>query len=146
MKKMKALIILQRKTNLNIFVAIFTLLFINLLNGCAVIKEGVRSVGGVSVKMLEKERKNALVKTIAYDYSASYARTVEILKHLNAYIYMQDIKKQMIAIYLSEQDTTPVGLFFKEIDRNHTQIEVSSPSVYAKETIFAKLISSLEKQ
>jgi hypothetical protein len=50
----------------------------------------------------------------------------------------------MIAIYVSETDTTPVGLFFKEIDKSNTQVEVSSPSTYAKELISEKVFKLLK--
>jgi hypothetical protein len=63
---------------------------------------------------------------------------------IGAYIYVKDIKKHMIAIYVSETDTTPVGLFFKEIDKSNTQVEVSSPSTYAKELISEKVFKLLK--
>jgi hypothetical protein len=46
----------------------------------------------------------------------------------------------MIAVYVSESDTTPVGVFFKGVDNSNTEISVSSPSLYAKELI-AKILS-----
>jgi hypothetical protein len=36
-----------------------------------------------------------------------------------------------------------VGIFFKEIDKENTQIEVFSPSCYARDLISAKLFSAL---
>ena len=50
----------------------------------------------------------------------------------------------MIAVYFSESDTTPIGIFFKEIGANTTQMEVSSPSSYAKELIAERLFSVLK--
>ncbi|MDP2943941.1 MAG: DUF3568 family protein [Candidatus Omnitrophota bacterium] len=121
------------------------LLFAILASGCASIKDTVKCIAGVSTKVLEDGRKTAVKKTFNYDYFTCYTKTSEILKGLNAYIYTQDIKKQIIAIYVSQSDTTPVGFFFKEVDQNTTQIEVSSPSTYAKEYFSAKLFSALEK-
>ncbi len=72
-------------------------------------------------------------------------KTLELLARIGAYIYTQDQKKNLIAIYVSEQDTTSVGIFFKQIDTQRTQIEVSSPSTYAKELIAKQLFSGLEK-
>jgi len=115
------------------------------LSGCAAITETAKSIAGVSTKALETERKSAIKKTFNYDSFTCYTKTLEILKRLNAYIYAQDVKKQMIAIYVSQSDTTPVGFFFEELDQNNTQIEVSSPSTYAKEYFAAKIFPFLEK-
>jgi len=115
------------------------------LLGCATIKETAKGIAGVSTKVLEVGRKDAIIKTFNYDYDACYNKVVDILKHIGAYIYAKDRKKQMIAIYVSETDTTPVGLFFKVIDTNNTQIEISSPSTYAKEFIARDVFLALEK-
>ena len=115
------------------------------LFGCAAIKEGMESVAGVSTAVLEKGRKTAVTKTINYDYFTCYTKTLQALTELKAYVYAKDIKKGMIAIYVSEEDTTPIGFFFKEKDQNNTQIEVASPSSYAKEYFAAKLFPLLEK-
>jgi len=111
-------------------------------SGCAAIKEGGRCLIGVSTKEVERSRSGAITKSFNYDYNACYSKTKGILKNIGSYIYAQN--KNMIAIYISEEDTTPVGLFFKEVDANNTQIEVSSPSTYAKELIAAKVFSALE--
>jgi hypothetical protein len=125
---------------------IFHLSFVILLGGCATILEGAKAVMGISTKSLEEGRKDAIVKIFNYDYSTCYAKTQTILKQIKAYIYAQDKQEYMIAIYVSNTDTTPVGLFFKEIDTNNTQIEVSSPSKYAKETIAKRLFAIMEGQ
>jgi hypothetical protein len=66
------------------------------------------------------------------------------LKDIGAYIYAEDKKKDLIAIYVSENNTTPVGLFFQETDNLHTQIEISSPSSFARDLIAEKIFSNLE--
>jgi hypothetical protein len=112
--------------------------------GCATIKEAAKGIAGNSTKALEENRKSALVKTFDYDYFSCYTKTVDILKKRSgAYIYVQDIKRHMIALYVSEADTTAVGIFFKEIDNNKTQVEVSSASTYAKELIAGKVFDLL---
>jgi hypothetical protein len=116
------------------------------LLGCGTIKEVAKGFMGVSTKAMEDNRKSAITKTFNYDYLTCYTQTLDILKRIQAYIYMQSIKKHMIAIYVSEEDTTPVGLFFKEIDATNTQVEVSSPSTYAKEFISGKVFSVLDKE
>ena len=114
-----------------------------LMCGCAALKEGTKCVVGVSTKVLEDSRKDALTKSFAYDYKATFAKALEALKAMNTYVYFKDSGRQMIAFYVSEQDTTPVGVFFKTVDNANTQVEVSSPSTYAKEFIAKRLFARL---
>ncbi len=129
-----------------ILFVIFALSFVILMSGCATLLEGAKGFAGVSTRSLEKARKDAIIKTFNYDYFTCYTQTLDILKRMQAYIYIQSIKKHMLAIYISEEDTTPVGLFFKEIDATNTQVEVSSLSTYAKEFISGKVFSALDKK
>jgi len=119
--------------------------FVILLGGCATVQEAAKGIAGISTKALEASRKDAAVKAFDYDYFTCYTKTLDILKNINTYIYAQDIKKHMIALYVSKENTTEVGIFFKEVDAGHTQIEVASPSTYAKERIAAGLFTALEK-
>lgn len=115
------------------------------LGGCAAITDGAKGIAGISTKVLEEGRNSAISKAVAYDYQNTYNKTLETLTRTGSYIYAKNPKKQMLAIYISETDTTPVGIFFKEIDAGHTRIEVSSPSTYAKELISKRIFLSLEK-
>lgn len=136
------------------------LLLVN-LSGCATIKETAKCVAGVSTKVLEDGRKDAIKKTFNCDHNTCYNKALEKLKQIGTYIYAEDRKKQMIAVYVHKAtepetatseneftitDTTPVGIFFKEIDAKNTQIEVSSPSTSAKEFISTKIFSALERE
>lgn len=112
------------------------------LFGCAAIKEGGRCLIGVSTKDIEASRKDALSRSFNYGFNACYDKTQKILKDIGAYIYAKN--KGMIAVFVSSKDTTPVGLFFKELDASNTEIQVSSPSSYAKELIGDKVFSALE--
>ena len=123
---------------------ICNLLFIILLSGCATVIEGAKGIAGISTKSLEQARKDAITRKFSYNYLVCFGKTQDILKQIDAYVYMQDIKKHMIALYVSSQDTTAVGIFFTEIDPSDTQIEVSSPSTFAKETIAKRLFAILE--
>jgi hypothetical protein len=118
-------------------------LFLILINGCAPIKEAAKGFAGISTKELEAGRVSAIVKTFNYDYFSAFTKSLDALKDMKSYIYAQNIKKHMIAIYVSEEDTTPVGIFFKEVSANSTQVEVSSPSTFAKELISARLFKAL---
>jgi len=117
--------------------------FIMTLTGCSTVKEGMRGVAGISTRSLEEARKDAITKSFDYDYLTAYNKVLEALKEIQAYVYAKDTGKRMIAIYVSEQDTTPVGIFFKETDTGKTQIEVSSASTYARELISSKLFPIL---
>ena len=126
------------------FLLLFAFCIFN-LTGCANLKEVIKGYSGTSTKVLEDGRKQAIARSFSCDYPVCYKQTLDILEQIGTYIYAKDATKQMVAIYLSEKDTTPVGLFFKEINRGSTQIEVSSPSDYAKELIAEKVFSGLEK-
>jgi hypothetical protein len=114
------------------------------LCGCSTVKEGLRCVLGVSTKVLEDGRKNAVSKSFNYDYATTYKKTKDGLQVMNAYIYKEDASQHLIAVYLSSTDTTPVGIFFKTIDASTTQVEVSSPSTFAKETLSKRLFMKIE--
>lgn len=113
--------------------------------GCSTVKEAAKCVAGISTKELEDLRKDAIKKTVNLDYDICCNRVKRILKRAKTYTYAEDPAKHLIAIYLSETDTTPVGVFIIKQDKEKTLIEVSSPSAYAKEFIAAKIFDSLEK-
>jgi len=114
--------------------------------GCASFKENVRGLAGISTKVLEEGRKDALKITFRHDYNSCYEKIMKVLDLNKCYVYTSDPKKDMIAIYMSETDTTPVGIFLTSIDNNTTLIEVSSPSTYAKETIAKIIYTAFDKK
>ncbi len=116
------------------------------LTGCAMLKESAKEVAGVSTKVLEEKRKGAIKKTFTYDFNVCYDKVKNTLKRIGCYIYAEDIKNKMIAFYVSESDTTDVGIFFEEIDASNTRVEVSSPSTYAKEFIAGTVFKALGPQ
>jgi hypothetical protein len=121
---------------------IFAFIIFNFV-GCASLTETAKGIAGVSTKILEETRKDAIKKTFNYDFDTCYNQAKEILTKIGAYTYAKD--KDMIAVYLSEEDTTPIGIFFKGIDSANTQIEVSSPSSFAKEFVSGKLFCALDE-
>ena len=110
---------------------------------CATMQETGKGIAGTSTKVLEEGRANAITKDFRYDYFTSYTKSLDALRDMSAYIYTQSLKGHMIAVYVSRRDTTPVGIFFKELDATNTQVEVSSPSLTAKGLISARLFKSL---
>ncbi|MDP2941340.1 MAG: hypothetical protein Q8N85_03685 [Candidatus Omnitrophota bacterium] len=112
--------------------------------GCARLKDAGKCFVGISTQALEDGRKKAVRKSFHYDYETCFTKVKAILKSRKTYIYAQDKAKGMIAIYVSELDTTAVGIFFKAVDAQNTEIEVSSSSTYAKETIAQEISDGLE--
>jgi len=133
------------KSNMRFILVISGCLLSTVLLGCATIKEMGKGFAGVSTQVLEDKRKDALKKSFALGYNDCYVKVKGILKTKDkeSYIYAEDPKKKMIAIYVSQQDTTPVGIFFTEETGANTLIEISSPSIYAKEEIANRIFSGL---
>lgn len=122
---------------------IIALLFV--FSGCATVKEAGRGFLGISTKVLEEGLPNAKKETFAMDMDNCYDKVKAALKENGAYIYAEKSSPRMIAVYLSADDTTPIGLFFSEKRQNQTLLEVSSPSTYAK-AIIAKAVFGAMKQ
>jgi hypothetical protein len=126
------------------------------LIGCATVKEMGKGFIGVSTKVLEDGRKDAMKKSFVLDYDRCYLKVKDILNQKSSkkdkegqeqgpYIYAQDPKEKLIAIYLTSQDTTPVGIFFTEEAGGNTLIEISSPSIYAKEEISNRIFTGIDE-
>jgi hypothetical protein len=115
------------------------------LSGCATVKEMGKGFMGVSTQVLEEKRPNALKKSFVMGYSDCYTKVKEILntKDKESVIYAEDPGKKLIAIYFSATDTTVVGIFFTQESAISTLIEISSPSIYAKEEIANRIFSGL---
>jgi len=128
----------------------YTFLFLAiLLSGCIGPKEACKGFLGISTKVLEDGRKDAIKKEFNLDLITCHNKVRLILKDTGSYIYADDLSKDMIAVYVSVEDTTPVGLFLTEVNKGVTLIEVSSPSTYGKEliskTVFEALITGIVK-
>lgn len=114
-----------------------------MLTGCAAVKESAKGFAGVSTKVLEEKRSGAIKNEFAISYPECYVRVKKIVGAHDSYIYSDDTQKRLLAFYLSKEDTTVVGIFFTEIDSQHTRLEISSPSIYAKELIAKRVFSEL---
>ncbi|MDD5255416.1 MAG: hypothetical protein PHR11_05125 [Candidatus Omnitrophica bacterium] len=112
-------------------------------SGCAGVTEGLKGFAGVSTKILEEKRPEALRKSFAMDYESCYNKTEKILRRINSYIYART--PDMFAVYVSEADTTPVGIFLSSQPAGLVLVEVSSPSTFAKETLAKTIFADMEK-
>ena len=131
---------------MNNYFVIWILLPVILLTGCAIIQDTAKGIAGVSTKELQEGRKDAIVKQFDYGYNTCFNKVKKTLTLKGSYLYAQSMPRHMIALYVSEEDTTPVGIFFKEIGTNKTQIEITSASKYAKEFIAKRLQNIDERQ
>ncbi|MBN2830781.1 MAG: hypothetical protein JXL82_00665 [Candidatus Omnitrophica bacterium] len=113
------------------------------LTGCSGISEVVRGVAGVSTKVLEDKRKDAVVGDFSSDFDTARSKIKAALKENGSYIYREDLSSNLIAVYVSEKDTTPVGIFLTALDIDNTRVEVSSPSTYGKEVIAKVIFNAL---
>lgn len=113
-----------------------------ILAGCANIKEMTRGALGISTNEIDLARPKAIKRVFACDYNTAYNNTLKALEKLNSYVYAK--KSDLIAIYISQEDTTVVGIFFKEIDPANTQLEISSPSTYGRDLMAKKLFPEVE--
>jgi len=112
------------------------------LLGCAYLKEGTKGFLAISTKEIENVRDKAIVKIVDYDYNSCYQKVENKLIEIGSYIYAK--KKDLIAVYISQADTTPAGVFFKEIDKQKTQLEIASPAKDTKEYLAEKIFTALE--
>ena len=147
MGKSKLQVKIQKLRPLSL-VLIFMFFIFN-LTGCSTVKDTVRETAkgiiGVSTKEIEASRKDSLKKQFNYAYNDCYDKVIKVLKFIGAYVYTQDNTKNMIALYVSQTDTTAAGVFFTKIDANNTQVEVCSASTFAKEFIAESIFSQLEQ-
>ena len=128
------------------YFVICVLYFVITMSGCTTLKNIGKGLVGVSTKEVEDTRQSSIKKTFPCDYDTCYMKVKDMLKERGSYIYSQDAAKTMFAIYVSQTDTTPVGIFFKTVDANNTEVEVSSPSIYAKELIARRIADIFEPE
>jgi len=119
--------------SINIIV-LFSAVLVLSIAGCITPQEACKGLLGISTKALEDGRKDALVKVLNYDCKTCYDKTEAILKAMpKTSIYAKS--NSMIAVYYVDPNTDPVGIFFKEVDAGHTQVEVTSPNPASKEWV-----------
>ena len=115
------------------------------LTGCAGLQETAKGVAGVSTKVLEDGRANAIKKTFSVDYAKCRDMVNDVLLENKVYVYARNEEKKMIAFYFTASDTTPVGVFFTPLNNSSTEVAVTSPSRYSKEFIADKIAAKFEK-
>ena len=109
------------------------------LTGCSGLKEATKGFLGVSTKSLDNARSDSLRNDFAGSLSDIHNKIKDALMANHSYIYKDAKSSDFIALYVSETDTTPVGIFLTKVGEKRITVEVSSPSTYGKELI-AKVI------
>ncbi|MBU0895296.1 MAG: hypothetical protein KJ584_01730 [Candidatus Omnitrophica bacterium] len=116
--------------------------------GCATSCNVWREIAGTSIKGVEDARVDAMKKILNYDYKTCYEKVEAFLKKM-PYVSVYYKDKGMIAIYVTNPNTTSVGIFFAVTDAGHTQVDVSSESTPTKEwvanSIFSETVLPQEK-
>jgi len=113
------------------------------LSGCSGLKEAVKGFAGLSTKALEDARKDAVTRDFNFGLDETRGKIKSALAENGSYIYRDDLSLNLIALYISESDTTPAGVFLTPLDKGNTRVEVSSPSIYGKEVIAKVIFDSL---
>jgi len=99
-----------------------------------------KSFFAVSTKELEELKKEALSKTFEYDYKTCYEKTLALVEKMaDTQIYAK--KKDVIAVYCMDYNSTPAGIFFEEVDVSHTKVLISSASSRAKDWVASNIFS-----
>lgn len=89
---------------------------------------------GGSTKPIEDARGQSLVKVFNDDARTCYDKTLALLKKMpNISVYAET--GDMIAVYWKRINTTPVGVYFTQVDASRTKVEVASPSTTGKEWV-----------
>jgi len=123
------------------FVVIAVSILLNAGVSCASPQTDIfKALFAVSTRELEELKKEALVKIFDYDYKTCYEKTLALVeKMVGTKIYAQE--KDVIAVYCSSLNNTPVGIFFEKVDVSHTKVLISSASSGAKEWVASNVFS-----
>lgn len=123
---------------------VFLLFLVFSFAGCVTFKEAWHGFAGVSIKALEESRPQAIAGEFDLKYEECFDKAIKALSDIEAYVYKKDRQKGLIAIYISQTDTTAVGLFLEKLSEDKTKVEVSSPSTFGKEIISARVFALLK--
>ena len=110
-----------------------------MLAGCVGPSEMCRGFAGISTEILKQGRGDAVTHTYAADAAAADVIVRGVVQKSGAYIYAEEQNPRLIACYVSETDTTPVGIFIVPQSAGSVEVMVASPSRYAKERMAAQV-------
>jgi len=123
----------------NIVISATAVVSFIIFSGCASLQESARGVLGTSVKEVEQSRNKSVKLVIPGDYNTAYESVLSELKKEGRYIYRRDRKEHLIAFYMSNENTTVAGVFLNDLGTGKTEIEIASPSSYARNLLAESL-------
>ena len=123
----------------NMIIPVTAAVFFVLAQGCASFSGRVNGFLGKSVREIESSRIKSVKLVIPGDYDTVYAGVLSELKKEGRYIYRQDRNGRLIAFYMSNENTTVAGVFFKETAEGKIELEIASPSSDARNLLAESL-------
>ena len=126
---------------------IILVVFMILVSGCASIQEPFKTFWGSSTRVLENARQNSQAKEFSCSYNDCFEKAIKALKEARLDIFLKDKLQHKIVVMNAKNsvDTTEVGIFFAELNKDKVKIEVSSLSPRAANIVSAELFPELEK-
>ena len=119
------------------------------LSGCCSIKNLPDYIAGTYVKQPEEGTPGRYIETFDYPYPICFEKVIDTLKELGVPVRYKSMRKRMILawyfnkIYGRTIDTTKVGIYFKKITSEKTQVDVACGNYglakFASEKIFQEL-------
>lgn len=118
-----------------------------LLTSCSPLETA--RLAGMSLKTFKTKGKVSS-QTFEKDKATCYKQAEKIIKDLEAILYRGSLKKEFIVsmgynqIFPAASYSTEVALFFQEIDKNKTKIQISSLNHNLSEFISEKIFNELK--
>jgi hypothetical protein len=114
--------------------------------GCSTsaLKESWRGFAGTSTAALTQNRPSAACHKFNCSLEECEPKLAEVLAELKNYVYARE--PGLTAVYVSENDTTPVGIFVSRTPSGTTKVEVSSPSSFSRDAEARRLFALLERK
>jgi len=130
---------------------IISLIIIFLIFGHTDPVELTKQILGVSIKSLKEEQIGRKSKVFNYDYSSCYEKTLQVLKEMGVYIFRKSKRGHYIVAMNFDKvfekciDTTEVGVFFEEINREQTRVDIKCGNLDLVKFIAREVFPRLEK-
>jgi uncharacterized protein YceK len=125
------------------------LICIIFLSGCSSLRNLPDYIAGTYVRQPEEGTAGRYIKIIDLPYSACFDKAEGALKEMGASIRYKNRKKHTILAWYFDKiydnciDTTKVGVYFKEISPEKTQVDVACGNYGLAEFAATKLFEKL---
>jgi len=122
------------------------------LSGCCSIKNIPDYIAGTYVKQPEEGTPGRYIETFDYSYPICFEKALGTLKELGVAVRYKSVKKRTIlawyfdGIYDRTIDTTKVGIYFKKITPEKTQVDVACGNYGLAKFASEKIFQGLQKK